>query len=163
MTVPNGPADAGATVSLVPLLRRLLSAGGPSEWPANVPWPLHQAVAERHEVLCPGVLPVPSAGIGWWVPGLDDAVVELAREGHLTLTEAGFTNWWVSTAIRPDGDRRELMRCDPSLAQVTYEAARRWAALSATSANTLRKASASVSSRSLSAIPIRRHLSVPRC
>lgn len=139
----------------------MLAAGGPAKWPANVPWPLHQAVAEHAQDLGLREQPVPAPGTGWCVPGLDEAVLQVARGGALTLVEADLTSWWVRKEMAPVAARRDLLRCDADVARVTYLAARRWAALTATSSKTLRRALASVGTRSRSAIPIRRHFSVP--
>jgi hypothetical protein len=146
---------------LVPLLRQLLAAGGPSEWPANVPWPLHQAVTEHHRVLCPNVTPLPAAGTGWQIPGLEFAVTELARSGRLRPREEGIARWWVVNDHESMVDRRELLRCDPVVAQDIYLAARRWAALTAMSAKTVRSASASLASISRSGMPNRRQPLTP--
>lgn len=154
MTRPQEPGLAG-------LVRQLLVAGGPAEWPANVPWPLHHAVAEHCGVLCPEIEPVPVPGTGWSVPGLEDAVLELARVGRLRCRDEGFVRWWVVDDLDPREDRRELLRCDPLVAQQVYRAARRWAALTAVSAKAVRSAPASSIEMSRSGTPIRRQRLVP--
>jgi hypothetical protein len=148
--VSRGPSD------LKTLLVCLIAAGGPREWPANVPWPLHQAVTEHHHILCPDLVPVPAAGTGWSVPGLEAAVTELARLGRLQLREEGIASWWVADESRLL-DRKWLLSCDPAVAQTVYRAARRWSALTEISAKSIRIATRSLGSQSRSGTPKRLH------
>jgi hypothetical protein len=153
--------------SLVPLLGLLIGAGGPAIWPANVPWPLHQAVAEigdelsRTHTLGIGSMDVvPAADLGLKVVGLNEAVNQLALDGELFWQDHGFFSCWTVEESRSHHYRRELMRVDATEATLVYRAARRWSALAAISLKNLRKAVASAGSTSLSGTPIRRQLSV---
>lgn len=151
----------GNSDPMVTVLRRLLAAGGPECWAANVPWPMHQAVAEFLPDLCPEVEPVLDASVGMRVPGLDQAVHQLALDGAIRLQDEGFVSWWIVTGTDRRNHQRELFRCDPVIARQHHLAARRWAALAATSANTLRKASWSPDGTSRHALPMRRQPIVP--
>ena len=143
--------------SVAQAVRILIAAGGPLEWPANAGWPLHQAVAEFRTELDLEVEPVPEAGLGRAVPGLEHAVMELGRLGVLHLRDEGFVAWWTVDLHEMPSLRRELMRCDPDAARWHYRAARRWAALAATSAKSLRSATVSSTALPRSARPVRLH------
>ena len=143
------------------LMRRLLAAGGPRSWVANAPWPLHQAVAESCEVLCPGLAIKPAAGLGRKVPGLNEAVLRLEQEGTIELRDEGFISWWVLVEEAQLRNRRELFRCDPSVAHAHHLAAVRWAALARTSEKTLRRAGPSPDGMSRLVAPTLRQPKVP--
>lgn len=150
----------GSEPSVAQAVRRLIGAGGPHEWPANVPWPLHQTIVEFRAELDVDVEPVPEAGVGRAVSDVEQAVMELCRHGILALRDEGFVSWWtVDPAAMPEL-RRELMRCEPEIARRHYRAARRWAALAATSAKNLRNAVTSSTATSRSAT-VRLHAVAP--
>ena len=133
----------GVDHSVLQAVRRLVAAGGPHEWPANAAWPLHQTLVEFRDELGVDIEPIPEAGLGLAVPGVERAVMELSRIGILELRDDGFVAWWTVDPCAVPALRRELMGSDPQFAQRHYRAARRWAALAATSAKNLRNAAAS--------------------
>jgi hypothetical protein len=157
------------TASYTSFMQLLLASGGPREWPANVPWPLHQTVVEFLDQIVESrtlqfsneVEVVPYPGLGLKVVGLDDAVVELGRFGVIGLEDDGFAAMWVVNPQGIDRHRRDLMRCDAVEAAVLYRAARRWSALAATSLKNVRSASVSSLSMSRSRTPNRRQLKAP--
>lgn len=149
-----------ADLSVAQAVRRLIAAGGPLEWPANAAWPLHQTIVEFRAELDVDVEPVPQAGLGRAVPGVEQAVMELSRLGILELRDEGFVAWWTVDPGAIPTLRRELMRSSPESAQRHYRAARRWAALAATSAKNLRNAAASSTSMSRSG-SVRLHAVAP--
>jgi hypothetical protein len=150
--------SADASIELA--VRRLIAAGGPHEWPANAAWPLHQTLIEFRAELGVDVDPTPQAGLGHSVPGVESAVMELGRLGILELRDEGFLSWWTVDPRAMPALRRELMRSDPKMTQRNYLAARRWAALAATSAKNLRNAAESSTSTSRSGT-VRLHAVAP--
>lgn len=147
--------------SLEELVRLLIGAGGPTEWPANVPWPLHQAVASEVTALSIGtdsddvqpVTVVPWPGLGLKVEGLDAAVHRLALAGELSAVDHGFFSCWSVASRCLPALRQMVMRLDVGDALTAQRAGRRWAALCETSLKNLRIAAASSTSTSRSAIP----------
>jgi len=154
---------------LVGLIQLLLGAHGPSTWPANVPWPMHQAIAEfrvdlastRTLGLTQSIDVVPCPGLGLKVEGLDGAVDELQFLGQLSLHDCGFYSFWSVTAGCIPEYRRRVMRSDPAEAALLHCAAHRWSALAATSLKNVRTAVESSGSTSRSATPMRRQLVAP--
>ena len=148
-------------------MRALIGAGGPREWAADVPWPLHKVLAELHasadaqHVLPVGLRVNPQAGVGLHVEGVEGALHYLARSGELILVEEGlFSSWQVVGSAVPSY-RRLLMSLSPSEADALYRAGRRWAALAATSLKKLRTASVSANSTKRSATPILPQVELP--
>ncbi len=145
-------------------VRVLIGAGGPLEWVADAPWPLHQVVVELHrssaaEHVLPADLELaPRPGVGLHVDGIEAALHDLARSGELSLVDEGvFSCWRVTEDVVP-AYRQMLMGLPPEEAAALYLAGRRWAALATTSLKKLRTASRSAGSTSRSSTPILRQL-----
>ena len=154
---------------LTALLRMLIGADGPSTWVCNVPWPVHNAIAEYRDELattCTLGLAnelevVPCPGLGMKVEGLNAAIDELAFSGELIREDLGFYCCWsVQPSVLPEY-RRHMMRADPAEAAIVYRAAQRWLALASISLKNLRAAGVSSGSMSRSVIPMRRQPMVP--
>lgn len=145
-------------------VRALIGAGGPLEWPADVPWPLHTVVAELQRsgaartLVVESLQVVPDAGVGLRVGGVDAAVYDMARVGELRLRNEGLFSSWQVDAGAVARFRRLLMTLTPAEAHALHRAGRRWAALVATSLKNLRTASASGTSTKSSDTPILRQL-----
>ena len=155
---------------VVELVRLMQASGGPDQWPARMPWPLHQALFEArdalHQVVLRGgvvdVAAVPCPDLGWRVEHVDAAIRELERSGLVRLVERDpFRGYFLAQegAMRPV--RRDLMVLDPSTAAVIYRAAVRWRALASTSLKNLRISASSLSETVRSSIPILRHEPLP--
>jgi len=125
--------------AILPAISHLIAAGGPRKWSANCAWPLHLTLAEFRTELTLKVDVQPAAGLGWSVPGVEQALVELRRLGILRLDDEGFSAWWVVEETTVAQLCRKLMRQRPEFVREYHRAACRWAALSATSAKNVRK------------------------
>jgi hypothetical protein len=144
-------------------LRALLGAGGPAEWAAEVPWPLHQVLAElcgsksAPTLLQAGLRLEPRAGVGVHVSGVESVLHDFARRGELALIDEGFFSSWQVVEEFVPGYRRLLLTLPAEEVVAIYRAGLRWAALSATSLKNLRTACASAWSTTRSGTPNRRH------
>jgi hypothetical protein len=133
----------------------------------GVRWPLHQALREAAaEATDRGLtgLPTmefrPDPDVGWRVEGVDAVLDDLRWEGVLSTTGDGMS----ARLLIGHGDaaaRRALLRLQPDTADVVYRAARRWAALAATSSKNWATAVASPGATVASCTPALLHPSAP--
>ena len=162
-------SESGEPTALAQLIRLMLAAGGPRNWLASVPWPLHRTlVEERAELVKLAALGCrvslsanPDPDCGWRVDGVDGALVELQRVGILGYLDEGFFACYEVDETWLRECRLDLMRLPANEASVIYRAARRWDALAATSLKNWRTAALSSAPTVRSVIPIRRHSAVP--
>jgi hypothetical protein len=154
---------------LIPLLQMMIGADGPSTWVSNVPWPVHNAIAEyRAEFAATSTLGllgeievVPCPGLGVKVEGLNAAIDALVDSGELVCQDRGFYSCW---SVHPNllhEYRRRLMRTEPSEAAIIYRAAQRWSALASISLKNMRAAEVSPGPMSRSGMPMRLQPSAP--
>ena len=148
------------------LVRLMLSLAGPIELVQGVSWPLHQALREAaDEAVTRGVRgfphvefrPDPDAGRR--ADDADAAVQELRWNHVLLPTGSGMAARLVSEQFSDPAVRRTLLRLPPETADIVYRAARRWAALAATSSKNWATESASSGATVASAMPALRHVS----